>query len=151
MFALLIVHSLTILLPGNMPRPGLASSKTPLQTDSWERHGSVFPGNHKSGALLIRDQPPHYLISGAGQIHIAKSDNLLDWTLGPLFINSTLWGNPHVEAGPPPMLLDDGTRMNMSCRAMSSARRVALHLCCKMHIPAASWRGKEADLFGDAT
>ena len=66
------------------------------------------PRSHKSGALLIRETAPHYLISGAGQIHIAQSDNLLNWTLGPLFIAKTLWGNPNVEAGPPPMRLADG-------------------------------------------
>jgi len=68
----------------------LASSKDPTKgSDSWTRHGTAFPGNHKSGALLIRDSPPHYLISGAGQINIAKSDDLLKWELGPEFINDT--------------------------------------------------------------
>lgn len=86
----------------------LASTKDPTSSSSWTRHGTAFPGNHKSGALLIRDSPPHYLISGAGEIHIAKSDNLLKWELGPLFINDTAWGNPNVEAGPPPMKLSDG-------------------------------------------
>jgi hypothetical protein len=42
------------------------------------------------------------------QIHIAQSNDLLSWTLGPLFIAKTLWGNPNVEAGPPPMKLADG-------------------------------------------
>lgn len=86
----------------------LASTKDPSSSTSWTRHGTAFPGNHKSGALLIRDSPPHYLISGAGEIHIAKSDDLLKWELGPLFINDTAWGNPNVEAGPPPMKLSDG-------------------------------------------
>jgi len=67
-----------------------------------------FPFDKQSGALLIRDEPPHYLISGAGEIFIASSDNLLNWTLGAPFINATAWGNPNVEAGPPPMLLSDG-------------------------------------------
>ena len=92
----------------------LATTKDPTASSAdgsapgWTRHGPAFPGAHKSGALLIRDRSPHYLISGAGSIHIAQSDNLLNWTLGPLFIDETLWGNPHVEAGPPPMRLTDG-------------------------------------------
>jgi hypothetical protein len=70
----------------------LASTKDPTKDSaSWTRHGTAFPGNHKSGALLIRDSPPHYLISGAGEIHIAQSDDLLKWELGPLFINDTAW------------------------------------------------------------
>lgn len=89
----------------------LASSKNPtapLASQAWTRHGPAFDGGHKSGALLIRDTPPHFLISGAGQIHISNSSDLLNWTLGPKFITKTLWGNPNVEAGPPPMLLSDG-------------------------------------------
>jgi predicted GH43/DUF377 family glycosyl hydrolase len=86
----------------------LATSKNPTVSTGWTRHGTAFPGDHKSGALLIRDTPPHYLISGAGQIHISQSDDLLKWTLGPLFINQTAWGNPNVEAGPPPLKLQDG-------------------------------------------
>jgi predicted GH43/DUF377 family glycosyl hydrolase len=92
----------------------LASTKNPTDTSGgiagpgWTRHGPAFPGNHKSGAMLIREKPPHYLISGAGKIFLAKSDNLLNWTLGDTFISSTLWGNPNVEAGPPPMRLSDG-------------------------------------------
>lgn len=86
----------------------LASTKDPTTTEGWTRHGTAFPGNHKSGALLIRDAPPHYLISGAGQIFISSSDDLTKWTLGEPFINQTSWGNPKVEAGPPPMRLSDG-------------------------------------------
>ena len=68
----------------------------------------MFPGNHKSGAILIRESGPHYLISGAGQIHISNTTDLTKWELGPLFISKTAFGNPHVEAGPPPMKLADG-------------------------------------------
>ena len=110
----------------------LATSKNPTAPcgtmqpcSSWTRHGPAFAGNHKSGALLIRDKPPHYLISGAGQIHIAQSDNLLDWALGPLFITKTLWGNPHVEAGPPPMKMSDGNYVffHNRCETTTKARR----------------------------
>lgn len=58
--------------------------------------------------MLIREKPPHYLISGAGEIFLAKSNSLLNWTLGDPFISKTLWGNPNVEAGPPPLRLSDG-------------------------------------------
>jgi len=85
----------------------LASTKNPVK-GPWDRHGTAFPGNHKSGALLIRDEGPHFLISGAGKISMSNSTNLLNWTLGPDFITQTAWGNPHVEAGPPPMKLSDG-------------------------------------------
>lgn len=86
----------------------LATSPDPTSASGWTRHGPAFPGEHKSGALLIRDRPPHYLISGAGRIFISRSDSLLNWTLGDPFINQTLWGNPNVEAGPPPLKLADG-------------------------------------------
>ena len=88
----------------------LASTKDPTSaaSSSWTRHGPVFPGNHKSGAILIRESGPHYLISGAGQIHISNTTDLTKWELGPLFISKTAFGNPHVEAGPPPMKLADG-------------------------------------------
>ena len=82
---------------GDQAQLCLASTRDPTRPDGWTRHGLAFPGEHKSGALLIREQPPHYLISGAGSIYISKSDNLLNWTLGDLFINGTLW-----YANPPP-------------------------------------------------
>lgn len=89
----------------------LASTTDPTSPDGWTRHGTAFPGEYKSGALLIRDEPPHFLIQGAGSIHISNSTDLLKWERGPLFINETAWGNPHVEAGPPPMRMDDGNYM----------------------------------------
>lgn len=115
----------------------LASTKNPTDTSGgiagpgWTRHGPAFPGNHKSGAMLIREKPPHYLISGAGEIFLAKSNSLLNWTLGDPFISKTLWGNPNVEAGPPPLRLSDGNyvfceseerhaRANPSCMSWNS-------------------------------
>eukprot|EP00928_Gymnodinium_smaydae_P020257 TRINITY_DN17833_c0_g1_i1.p1 TRINITY_DN17833_c0_g1~~TRINITY_DN17833_c0_g1_i1.p1 ORF type:complete len:370 (-),score=20.26 TRINITY_DN17833_c0_g1_i1:210-1319(-) len=92
----------------------LASTKDPTKkftagnASSWVRHGPVFPGDHKSGAMLIRDQPPHYLLSGAGQIHISSTHDLTKWSLGETLITTTAWGNPNVEAGPPPLKLSDG-------------------------------------------
>ena len=58
----------------------LATTSDPT-SNRWTRHGAAFPGEHKSGAMLIRDSPPHYLISGAGRIMISKTSNLLNWTL----------------------------------------------------------------------
>ena len=107
----------------------LASTRNPTSTEGWTRHGPAFPGNHKSGAMLIRDAPPHYLISGAGEIFMAKSDSLLNWTLGTSFITKTLWGNPHVEAGPPPMLLADGNCKGSRslCVVLRSLTKTRLH------------------------
>ena len=107
----------------------LASTRNPTSTEGWTRHGPAFPGNHKSGAMLIRDAPPHYLISGAGEIFMAKSDSLLNWTLGTSFITKTLWGNPHVEAGPPPMLLADG-----NCKMVMLSRFVCCPSCSRWKV-----------------
>ena len=86
----------------------------PLGAGSWVRYGQVFPGlgpGSKSGALLIRDAPPHYLIWGAGVIHLATSPDLYNWTV----VNETYitprgdaFDNALVEAGPSPMKLNDG-------------------------------------------
>ena len=46
--------------------------------------------------------------AGAGEIFISNSSDLLRWELGEPFITQTSWGNPNVEAGPPPMRLADG-------------------------------------------
>eukprot|EP00039_Didymoeca_costata_P030967 m.32453 g.32453 ORF g.32453 m.32453 type:complete len:430 (+) comp8413_c0_seq2:117-1406(+) len=86
----------------------LATSKNPTASDGWTRHGSVgFGQGSKSAALLIRDEPPHYLIWGAGKIRITSSSNLLKWSPGKMFITDTPF-NPNVEAGPPPMKLPSG-------------------------------------------
>ena len=45
---------------------------------------------------------------GAGVISVTSSDDLYHWKPGVPFITRTAWGNPHVEAGPPPMRLPDG-------------------------------------------
>lgn len=67
----------------------LASSTDPTSSKGWVRHGVTFPGSHKSGALLIRDEGPSFLISGAGVIHISNSSDLLNWKLGPAFITES--------------------------------------------------------------
>ena len=86
----------------------------PIAEANWTRYGQVFPDDGpgtKSGALLIRDAPPHYLIWGAGVIHLATSSDLYSWTT----INSTYilprgggFDDSLVEAGPSPMRLADG-------------------------------------------
>jgi predicted GH43/DUF377 family glycosyl hydrolase len=86
----------------------LATTKDPTSSSGWTRHGPAFSGDHKSGAILIRESGPHYLISGAGQIHISSTTDLTNFTLGPKFITKTAFGNPKVEAGPPPMKMADG-------------------------------------------
>ena len=78
------------------------------QASSWTRHGTVFEGPHKSAALLIRDAPPHYLFYGAGEIRVSRSSDMLRWQPGEPFLRGTAWGNPNVEAGPPPLRLADG-------------------------------------------
>eukprot|EP01051_Picozoa_sp_SAG22_P002378 SAG22_NODE_104_length_20159_cov_5.877517_17_plen_230_part_00 len=93
----------------------LATSKDPTSAGAWEHRGRVFdgPGGSKSGALLIRETGPHYLIWGAGTISIAASDDLLNWSEGTRFITETAFAaaahqNDGVEAGPPPLPLSNG-------------------------------------------
>eukprot|EP01045_Picozoa_sp_COSAG04_P007641 COSAG04_NODE_404_length_14877_cov_7.858371_1_plen_112_part_10 len=87
----------------------LAVSSDPTSPDGWRHRGVVFNQSSKSGALLIRPKPPHYLYWGAGTIHITTSDNLRRWeSPGKPFITSTTWGNRGVESGPPPLPLSDG-------------------------------------------
>merc|ERR1711976_950114 len=45
---------------------------------------------------------------GAGYISHTTSSDLGAWTPGSKFITGTLFGNPNVEAGPPPMKLSTG-------------------------------------------
>jgi len=90
----------------------LATSTNPTSPSTWTLHGPIgFPAGSKSGALLIREDPaegPHFMYWGAGMISITNSTDLLKWDKGVPFIKQTLWGNPHVEAGPPPMKLSTG-------------------------------------------
>ena len=80
----------------------------------WTRLGDVFPADGpgtKSGALLIRPAPPHYLIWGAGHISLATSDDLTNWTTvndSYIMPRGAAFDNQLVEAGPSPMLLSDG-------------------------------------------
>lgn len=76
---------------------------------SWTRYGQVFPefgAGTKSAALVLRESPPHYLFWGAGEIALAVSDDLVNFTtVNPGFIQARA-GNFDswiVEAGPSPM------------------------------------------------
>lgn len=81
---------------------------------NWTRLGKVWPqapSGTKSGALLIRPSPPHYLYWGAGTIGLATSMDLVNFTnVIPSFIarRPGAFDNNLVEAGPPPMVLADG-------------------------------------------
>ncbi len=78
---------------------------------AWTRLGAVFGPGTKSGALLIRPAPPHYLYWGDSQIHLAESDNLVNFTTTvPVFIDTRPghFDSELVEAGPSPQLLSTG-------------------------------------------
>ena len=44
----------------------LATTRDPTDANGWTRHGPLFPSLKwsKSGAVLIRDSPPHYMFFG---------------------------------------------------------------------------------------
>jgi predicted GH43/DUF377 family glycosyl hydrolase len=96
----------------------LASARDPTRVGAaggWVRHGPVGVGSgSKSGALLLSATPadpktPHVLIWGAGEISITTSASVTGpWAPSVPFMNSTVWGNRKVEAGPPPLQLSDG-------------------------------------------
>lgn len=78
----------------------LATTSDPTSSQGWTRHGSLgFGQGSKSGALLIRPKPPHYLYWGAGVIHVTTSNDLLHWEPGHEFIKTTPFGNLNVEVG----------------------------------------------------
>lgn len=56
----------------------LAKTTNPFNKDSWVKLGPVFPQyqNSKSGAILVRDQPPHYLFWGDSDIRVTTSNNI---------------------------------------------------------------------------
>ena len=94
----------------------LASNADPTQVPrnpGWVRHGPVgFGAGSKSAALLVgsaAEARPHYLLWGAGTIRITNSSDLTRWpSQGSVLLSRTLWGNLHVEAGPPPLRLTTG-------------------------------------------
>jgi len=89
----------------------LARASDPTRPGGWTRLGPVgFGAGSKSAALLLgRGGRPHHLLWGAGTIRVAKSNAVAHWpSEGSVLLNQTRWGNPHVEAGPPPMALSTG-------------------------------------------
>lgn len=92
----------------------LASSPNPTNSSQWTHHGAVFPDiqNSKSGALLLRDEAPHYLLWGDSSIRIVKSDNILSWPSdgGQILLSprEDSFDSRLVESGPPPLRLADG-------------------------------------------
>ena len=110
----------------------LATSRTPNVVGSWVRSGPAFPwlnghiqSNHtKSGAMLIRPKPPHYIIFLHTQVSsafVATSSDLVHWRpLGsePLLApRPGLFDSHLTEPGPPPMQLSDGTWIFFCARA----------------------------------
>lgn len=92
----------------------LATTSNPTSIKGWKRHGPVFPyvhGRTKSGALLLRPTPPHYLLWGDSHIRIAKSENPRRWVDGgPVLLEARpdSWDSELVESGPPPLQLSTG-------------------------------------------
>lgn len=91
----------------------LARATDPINRTSWERLGPVFPRyqNSKSGALLIRSSPPHFLFWGDSDIRVAKSDDPTIWPdIGTIMLSPRAdhFDSRLVESGPPPMPLSDG-------------------------------------------
>jgi len=113
-------------------RQGVATSTTPLDAGSWVRHcttpdACALPPAYKSGAMLPRDAPPHYMFvynltnghapdpdrgaTGAHGIVVATSVDLLAWKLTEKVLLPTrpgMWDQGLVEPGPPPERLTDG-------------------------------------------
>jgi len=102
-----------------MSRLALATTTNP-STKNWKRHGILFPnlghgGWSKSGAMLIREKPPHYLFFGDSSyepgLQVATSNDLLNWSLRPgtmLDMRKDKFDSALVEAGPMPLPLSDG-------------------------------------------
>lgn len=99
---------------GSAIKLSLATTSNPASSKSeWTRHGPVFPEleGTKSAALLIRNEPPHYLFWGDHDIRVTKSDDVAVWAdpgsilLSPRTDN---FDSQLVESGPPPLLLSTG-------------------------------------------
>jgi len=90
----------------------MASTEDPTTNENWFRFGPLFPDlpHSKSGALLVRDEPPHYLYWGDTSITVATSNDLVNWTNREVFIapRADNFDSQLVESGPPPMRLSTG-------------------------------------------
>eukprot|EP01121_Diplochlamys_sp_Union-15-3_P004032 TRINITY_DN13_c0_g1_i1.p2 TRINITY_DN13_c0_g1~~TRINITY_DN13_c0_g1_i1.p2 ORF type:complete len:344 (-),score=69.43 TRINITY_DN13_c0_g1_i1:93-1124(-) len=110
--------------PGTEPYTvKLAKTKTPLNATSWE-HVATLPW-HRNGCLLLRDQPPHYVLYGEGPdplpgIGIASTMDLIEYKT----INSTFLlplgpelNEIKLEAGTPPVKLSTGDYLHFYAAA----------------------------------
>ena len=91
----------------------LAKTRNPFDRNSWTKLGPVFPSyqNSKSGAILIRKEPPHYLFWGDSDIRVTKSNNISSWpSIGEIFLSPrpNSFDSRLVESGPPPLVLSNG-------------------------------------------
>jgi predicted GH43/DUF377 family glycosyl hydrolase len=98
-------------------RLALATSVNPADPKSWNRYGPLFNWAlwSKSGAMIVRDPPPHYLIFGDTNwfngLQMAISKDLISWHQLPgtiLDIRPDKFDSNRVEAGPMPLKLTDG-------------------------------------------
>jgi predicted GH43/DUF377 family glycosyl hydrolase len=97
-------------------RLALATTRTPQIAASWKRHGVLFSFWSKSGSLLIRPAPPHYLFFGDSSLVPGLQWATAPTPAGPWTLQSGLFlkVRPNsfdidlVEAGPEPMLLASG-------------------------------------------
>jgi len=91
----------------------LSLATTPQIGKEWTRHGPLFQEAwSKSGAMLIRETPPHYLIYGDSTIYpgleLATSEDLIHWTRqDSLFmeVRKDHFDSVLVESGPMPLPL----------------------------------------------
>jgi predicted GH43/DUF377 family glycosyl hydrolase len=94
------------------PQLAAATTKTPLIASSWQRQGNVWTGSQaqkssKSGSILYRDTPPHYMLWGDSGIQWASSNDGTSWTKGGPFImmRSDNFDSNLCEGGPAPLKL----------------------------------------------
>ena len=110
---------------GFQTRLGIATSKDLVH---WEKHGSAFEKlggdfakkNVKSGAILTRllndrlvaakVNGKYWMYWGEGDVRLATSDDLINWTPGPIVLKRRpgKFDSALAEAGPPALLTDHG-------------------------------------------
>jgi len=99
------------------PKLSFMTTKNPSDSKSYINYGPIFPdiSSSKSGALLIREKQPSYLIWGDSSlvngIQMAVTMDLLNYTNLPgifLPIRKDHFDSVLVEAGPMPLRLSDG-------------------------------------------
>ena len=106
-------------------RLGVATSSDLIH---WDKHGPAFEklggdfAEHacKSGAVVtrlvngrlvaVKYHGKYWMYWGEGEIHLASSDNLVDWVPGPVVLRTrpNKFDSALVEAGPPAVITDQG-------------------------------------------